>query len=106
MLPSPSKNDGSGERPDAVLFAAAQSEGEDVSVPKQQWIQAEPVKGSDVDALSVTSEGELYTVADQHVYKMEVPMGKRGNRSRIVMHWVLIMGVPPLSKSGTIHSIY
>ena len=67
----PSKNDGSGERPDNVLFAAAQTEGEDVSVPKQQWIQAEPIKGSDVDALSVTSEGELYTVADKHVYKME-----------------------------------
>ena len=68
---APSKNDGSDERPDNVLFAAAQTEGEDVSVPKQQWIQAEPVKGSDVDALSVTSEGELYTVANKHVYKME-----------------------------------
>ena len=72
---APSNNDGSGQQPDDVLFAAAQADGEDVSVPKQQWIQAEPVKGSDVDALSVTSDGELYTVANKHVYKME-PDGK------------------------------
>ena len=72
---APSKNDGSGEQPDAILFAAAQAEGEDVSVTKQQWIQAEPIKGSDVDALSVTSEDELYIVANKHVYKME-PNGK------------------------------
>ena len=66
-----SKDDGSGEQPDEVLFAAAQSEGEDVSVPRQQWIQAEPVKGSDASGLSITSDGELYTVADEHIYKME-----------------------------------
>ena len=68
---TPNNNDGSGQRPDDVLFAAAQADGEDVSLPKQQWIQAEPIRGSDVDALSVTSNGELYTVADKHIYKME-----------------------------------
>ena len=67
---TPSRNDGSGQQPDDVLFAAAQAEGEDVSVPKQQWIQAEPLKGSDATALSVTSDGELYTVADEGIYKM------------------------------------
>ena len=67
---APSENDGSGQRPDDALFAAAQAEGEDVSVSEQQWIQIEPVKGSDASALSVTSDGELYTVADEHIYKM------------------------------------
>ena len=67
---APSNNDGAGQQPDDVLFAAAQAEGEDVSIPKQQWIQAEPVKGSDATALSVTSDGELYTVADEGIYKM------------------------------------
>ena len=72
---TPSRNDGSGQQPDDVLFAAAQADGEDLSIPKQEWIQAEPVRGSDVDVLSVTSDGELYTVANKHVYKME-PDGK------------------------------
>ena len=65
-----SKNDRAGQQPDDVLFAAAQAEGEDVSIPKQQWIQAEPLKGSDATALSVTSDGELYTVADEGIYKI------------------------------------
>ncbi len=61
-----------GQKPDEVLLAAAETEEEDkVSAPKQQWIQSEPVKGSDVDALSVTSNGELYSVANRHIYKIE-----------------------------------
>ena len=67
---TPSSNDGSGQQPDDVLFAAAQADGEDISIPKQEWIQAEPLKGSDATALSVTSDGELYTVADEGIYKM------------------------------------
>ena len=66
----PSKNDGTGQQPDDVLFAAAQAEGEDVSVPKQEWIQAEPVEGIDVGGLFVTDDDELYTVTDEHIYKM------------------------------------
>ena len=67
---APSKNDGSGQQSDDVLFAAAQAEGENVSVSTQEWIQAKPLKGSDATALSVTSDGELYTVADEGIYKM------------------------------------
>ena len=67
----PSKNDGAGQQPDEVLFAAAQSEGEDVSVPKQQWIQAQPVTGSDADGLLATPEGEFYASADMQLYKLE-----------------------------------
>ncbi len=68
---TPSSNDGSGQQPDDVLFAAAQADGEDVSIPKQQWIQAEPLKGSDVGGLLVTDDGELYTITYEHIYKME-----------------------------------
>ncbi|MCY3741922.1 MAG: sigma-70 family RNA polymerase sigma factor [Candidatus Poribacteria bacterium] len=72
-----SKNDGVGQQPDEVLFAAAEIEGEDVSVPKQQWIQAGPIKGSKAEGLLATSEGELYTFADMQVYKLEAD-GKEG----------------------------
>ena len=68
---TPSNNDGAGQQPDDVLFAAAQAEGEDVSIPKQQWIQADPLKGSDVGGLHFTSDGELYAITYEHIYKME-----------------------------------
>ena len=67
----PSKNDGTGQRPDDVLFAAAQAEGEDVSIPKQQWIQAEQTLGSAVVGLFATSAGELYAVQNTHIYKWQ-----------------------------------
>ena len=60
-----SQNDGAGQQPDEVLFAAAQTEGEDVSVPKQQWIQTEPMKGIPMMSMLATPEGELYVVGDQ-----------------------------------------
>ena len=62
---APSKNDGVGQQPDDVLFAAAQTDGEDVAVPKQQWIQAEPIKGSPMMSMLATPEGELYVVGDE-----------------------------------------
>ena len=68
---APSKNEGAGQQPDEVLFAAAQADGENVSFPKQQWIQAGPIKGSQADSLLATSEGELYTFADRQIYKLE-----------------------------------
>ena len=68
---TPSNNNGAGQQPDDVLFAAAQAEEGDVSVSKQQWIQAEPLKGSDVGGLLVTDDGEFYTITYEHIYKME-----------------------------------
>ena len=68
---APSQDEGAGQQPDEVLFAAAQTEGEDVSVPKQQWIQAQPVKGSDANGFLATSEGEFYASADLQIYKLE-----------------------------------
>ncbi len=52
-----------GQKPDEVLLAAAETEDEDkVSTLKQQWIQSEPIKGSPVDSLRVTTEGDLYVL--------------------------------------------
>ena len=65
-----SKNEGAGQQPDEVLFAAAQADGEDVSVPKQQWVQSEPINGTAVQSLFATPEGELYTYAKGALYKL------------------------------------
>ncbi len=65
------KSDNRGEKPDAVLLAAAQTEGEDVSVAKQQWVKSEPTRGSMVEGLLATSEGEIYTFARGHIYKLQ-----------------------------------
>ncbi len=63
--PAPSQNEGAGQQPNEVLFAAAQADGEDVSVPKQQWVQAEPMTGSPIMNMLATPEGELYVLGDQ-----------------------------------------
>ena len=74
---APSQNDGTGQQPDDVLFAAAQADGEGVSVSKRQWIQAGPIKGSKARGLLATPEGALYTFADMQIYKLETD-GKGG----------------------------
>ena len=66
----PSKNDGSGQRPDEVLFAAPQADGEDVSARKQQWIQTDaPSVSGIVSPFFVTSEGTVYAF-DGNLYQL------------------------------------
>ncbi len=56
-----------GQKPDEVLFTAAKTDEEEkVSVPKQQWMQSEPVKGSRSYTLHVTSQGELYALGGKN----------------------------------------
>ena len=88
---TPNKNEGAGQRPDAVLFAAAQTDGEDVSVPKQQWIQAGPIKGSTAEGILATSESELYTFTDMQIYKLE----SDGNRGRHIFDFRPLVNVWP-----------
>ena len=58
-------------KPDEVLLAAAETEGEDVSTPKQQWIQSEPVRGSFISKLHATPDGDLYAFdTNQSLYKL------------------------------------
>ena len=62
-----------GEKPDEVIFAAAQAEKEDeVSVAKQQWIQSAPLAGSSAHSFLATPEGDLYTLvpASGKIYKL------------------------------------
>ena len=65
------ESDSSSQKPDEIILAAAQAEGEDVTALKQQWIQSEPTIGSGVEGLFATSEGVLYTVHDAHIYKWQ-----------------------------------
>ena len=65
------KSDNNGQKSNEVLLASAQTEGEDVSVPKRQWIQSGPVKGSDVGGLTATSDGELFTYFYGEIHKFD-----------------------------------
>ncbi|MCY4401259.1 MAG: sigma-70 family RNA polymerase sigma factor [Candidatus Poribacteria bacterium] len=66
------KSDNNGQKPDEILLASAQAEGENISVPKQQWIQAEPIKGSHIYSLHATPSEEIYTfAANRQIYKLE-----------------------------------
>ena len=70
---APSQNDGAGQRPDEVLFAAAQADGEDVSVSKQQWVQGSAPSGPSLRTQFRTSEGEIYIVDDgSEIYKLPI----------------------------------
>ena len=67
---APGPSDNRGEKPDEVLLVAAQTEGEDVSVPKQQWIPTVPVKGSFVSGMTITSDGEIFTYDHGLIFKL------------------------------------
>ena len=66
-----SKSDSAGQQPDEILFAAAQTEGEDVSVSKRQWVQAEPARGTWLTTVFSTPKDELYVVdGDLNMHKL------------------------------------
>ncbi len=60
------ESDNNGQKPDEVLLAAAETEEETVSVPKQQWIQSEPIEGSEAYSIFPTPEGELYVLGGRN----------------------------------------
>ncbi len=68
------ENDSRGEKPDEVLLAAAQAEGEDTSAQKQEWIQGNvPEMGTYMGALFLTPDGEIYLVhPGKYIYKLLV----------------------------------
>ena len=59
---APSRNDGADQRPDEILLAAAQTDGEDVPIRKQEWIQMNEPGGIVVMTLAAIPEGNLYAV--------------------------------------------
>ncbi len=58
---APNKNDGAGQQPDEVLFAAVQADGEDISILKQQWIQGSSLGDTNVYGISKTGIYRLQT---------------------------------------------
>ena len=58
------KSNNSGQKPDDVILAAAQAEGEDMPNQKQQWIHTKPVKGAPAWNLYATPEGDLYVITN------------------------------------------
>ena len=65
------KNNSAGQQPDEILFAAAQTKGEDVSVSKRQWVQAKPARGTWLTTVFSTPKDELYVVdGDLNMHKL------------------------------------
>ncbi|MDE0314355.1 MAG: sigma-70 family RNA polymerase sigma factor [Candidatus Poribacteria bacterium] len=65
------ESDNNGQKPDEILFTAAQAEGEDMSNQKQQWIQAKQVSGAPANNLHTTPDGDLYVIMSYiSVYKL------------------------------------
>ena len=84
------KNNGAAQQPDEILFAAAQTEGKDVSISKQQWVQAEPARGTWLTTVFSTPEGELYVVdGDVNMHKLSADGRKWQHITRLSLdtHW-------------------
>ncbi len=65
------RNNGAVQQPDEILFAAAQTEGEGVSISKRQWVQAEPARGTWLTTVFTTPKDELYVVdGDLNMHKL------------------------------------
>ena len=54
-----SKNDGTGQKPDTPLFAAAESDDAEISKSKREWRQTNGPYGGNIRTLFATSEGVL-----------------------------------------------
>ena len=70
-----SKNEGIRQQPNnpPVRFTAAQVIETEDSVPSQQWIQAEPARGTSAHTIFATPEGELYVINGAgSIYKLSV----------------------------------
>ncbi|MDE0484681.1 MAG: sigma-70 family RNA polymerase sigma factor [Candidatus Poribacteria bacterium] len=59
-----SNNDGTGQKPDTSLFAAAQSDDAEISTSKAQWGQTNGPYGGYIGQLFATSEGILFAGTD------------------------------------------
>ena len=94
-----SKNDSAGQQPDEILFAAAQTEGEDVSISKRQWVQAKPARGTWLTTVFSTPEDELYIVDDdRNMHKLSADGRKWQHISHmrsLNTNWIIN---PPVAK--------
>ena len=67
---TPGRNPGTGQTPDARLFAAALVDETEVSTPKPQWIQTKGPAGGLVNTLFTTRRGDIYAGTATNFYKM------------------------------------
>ena len=66
------ENDNSGQNPDEVLLADGETDGENLSVPKREWVEYEPQSFAYPSEFLVTPEGELFTFTTRgHLYKLQ-----------------------------------
>ncbi len=68
--PTPGKNLGAGQQPDARLFAAALADETEISTPKPQWIQTNGPAGGLVNTLFTTTRGDIYAGSYTNLYKI------------------------------------
>ena len=88
-----------GQKPDEVLFAAADTEDDKVSVPKQQWIQSEPIKGSPFMSILGTPEGDIYVLGEElNFYKLPVNEEKWQHISDLISLPTDWTSDPPMAK--------
>ena len=66
----PGKNTGTGQNPDTLLLAAAAVADTEIPTPQPQWIQTKGPEGGHINALYVTSNGDLYAGAGTDLYRM------------------------------------
>ena len=67
---TPGKSPGTGQKPDARLFAAALTDEAEVSTPKPHWIQTKGPEGASVNTLFVTTGGSIYAGTATSLYKL------------------------------------
>ena len=102
-----SERDSIGQKPDEVLLAAAQAEGEDdVSVSKQQWIQSAPLAGTMVEGLLATDEGRDFTLLLMDTFTNVKTIARDGNTLVILVQSLMSRLLKFLWQSGTIHFIF
>ena len=64
------KNDGTGQKPDTPLFAAAQSDDAEISRSKSKWIHAKGLEGGAVTYLFGTTHGDMYAGTLNDLYRL------------------------------------
>ena len=64
------QSNGTGQKPDAPLFAAAQIDDIEISKSKQQWVETKGPEGGAVNMLLVASQGDLYAGTGTDLYKL------------------------------------
>jgi len=65
-----SNNDGTGQKPDTSLFAAAQSDEAETSKPRRKWAQTKGPEGGVVFTLFTTDRSDVYAATRNNLYRL------------------------------------